>query len=157
MMKVRNLPALLLATLLGACAAFAPTPPTPTQAQTRAQDPAPVPTALPTLVGTEWTAFAIEGVDEVALPKPTLSWTSVERVAGSGGCNDFSGAASAHLPALRIGPLVPGARRCLSLPGGQEDKYFKALEQARSLHTEGDQLLLLNQAGGVLVRFIRRN
>ena len=136
---------LLLAALMGACAApkVAP-PPRPL---------APVP--VMTVMGGEWVAFAIDGVDEVVFPKPLLRWVSATQVSGSGGCNGFTGMAVSDLSRLRIGPLAATKMRCLSLPGGQEDKFFKALENTRTARFQNDQLVLLDDTGLALVRMLK--
>jgi heat shock protein HslJ len=43
------------------------------------------------------------------------------------------------------------------MPGSQEDLFFKALELTRKARLEGDQLVLLDDAGKVLARFLKAN
>ncbi len=138
--------ALLLAGLLSACAL-------PTRVE------APVASALTSasLAGTEWVAFAIDGAPEVTPPKPRLRWTSADEVAGTGGCNPFRGPASVAAGVLRLGPLASTGRACLSMPGSQEDLFFKALELTRKARLDRDQLVLMDDAGKVLARFLKTN
>ena len=103
----------------------------------------------------EWVAFAIDGVDEVVPPKPHMRWVSANQVNGSGGCNGFTGAAVSDLARLRIGPLAATRKMCLTLPGGQEDKFFKALELTRKARFENGQLVLLDDTGAVLARLLK--
>ncbi len=122
----------------------------------RGPPPSPAAPVEPALVGGEWTAFAVDGVDEITAPKPKLIWTSADRVVGSGGCNGFSGRATRQGSSLRFTALAPSERTCLSLPGGQEDKFFKALEHTRQLRFDvGFQLVLLDDKGSVVARFTR--
>jgi heat shock protein HslJ len=107
------------------------------------------------LAGTAWTAFALEGIPEVVQPKPTLRWDQSMHLSGSGGCNAFSGAFALGKDSVRIGPLVPIGKACLTLPGAQEDKFFNALEGTRAAHLEGDQLVLLDEAGHQLARLLK--
>ncbi len=109
------------------------------------------------LAGTEWVAFAIDGMPEVTTPKPRLRWTSADQVTGTGGCNPFRGSALVGAGTLRLGPLASTGRACLSMPGSQEDLFFKALELTRNSRLEGDQLVLLDDAGNVLARFLKAN
>jgi heat shock protein HslJ len=136
----------LLVGLLSACAI-----------STRVQ--VPIAPALPTvtLAGTEWVAFAIDGVPEVNLPKPRLRWVSADQVTGTGGCNAFRGTALVGAGTLRLGPLASMGRACLSMPGSQEDFFFKALELTRKARLEGDQLVLTDDAGKELARFLKTN
>jgi heat shock protein HslJ len=137
---------LLLFAVLGGCAVRDAAPPVAAQA------------AAPSLdIGTQWVAFAVDGVTEIVRPKPTLKWVGVDQIAGSGGCNGFAGRAVQVQDRLRIGPLAPAGKPCLTLPGEQEDLFFKALEMTRKVWLDGDQLVLLDDAGVQLVRFIRIN
>ena len=135
---------LLLAALLGACAV-----PTPVAAPTAV---VPTPTSL---AGTEWVAFAIDGVAEVANPKPKLRWVSADKLAGSGGCNGFTAPVAVTQSGMRLGALASTGRACLSMPGSQEDRFFKAMELTRTARVERDQLILSDEAGKQLVRFLK--
>ena len=137
---------LVLTGLLGSCALPA-----------RVEAPIAPAMASATLMGTEWVAFAIDGVAEVALPKPKLRWISANQVAGTGGCNPFKGPALVGAGTLRLGPLASTGRACLSMPGSQEDVFFKALELTRKARIDRDQLVLTDDAGKVLARFLKTN
>ncbi len=133
---------LLVFALLGGCAVQEMAPPV-----------VPV-VAAPNLdVGTLWVAFAVDGVAEVVRPKPTLKWVSADQISGSGGCNGFTGRAVRVQDHLRIGPLAPAGKPCLSLPGEQEDLFFKVLELTRKFRTEPERLILEDDSGKVLARF----
>ena len=116
-------------------------------------EPTPQPVASgAALVGPEWVAVQIAGVEQVVEPAPRLRWTAAEQVAGSGGCNAFFGRATIQQGALLIGPLGATGRMCLALPqGGQEDRFFKALESARAVRQSAGQLLLEDGAGQLLL------
>ena len=141
-----KLSSLVLVAALSACAVPGPT-----------SRPAEQPHTSAALVGGEWVAFAIQGVPEVVTPKPKLRWTAPDQVAGTGGCNGFKGRSSTQLSTLQLGPLASTGRACLSMPGAQEDLYFKALELTRKARIERDQLILLDDAGKQLARFLRSN
>lgn len=140
---------LVLAALLSACAAPAPSTP-------RGSIPG-VPAATPmVLAGTEWVAFALDGVAEVSNPKPKIRWTGTDKVAGTGGCNGFVGpAVVGPNNSLHLGPLASTGRACLSMPGSQEDRFFKALELTRKVRMERDQLVLMDDSGKQLARFLK--
>lgn len=144
----------LLAALLSACAVPPPgkTPSTPPGATLGT--PAAASLAL---AGTEWAAFAIGGVAEVKNPKPKLRWVSADKIAGTGGCNGFTGSSVLGSNSLRLGPLASTGRACLSMPGSQEDLFFKALELTRQARLERDQLVLMDESGKQLARFLKTN
>lgn len=140
-----TLGALLLAALLVGCAV---PPPATTPAATLTSK---------SLAGTEWVAFAIDGMAEVSAPKPKLRWTSADQVTGTGGCNPFRGPVVVGAGSFRLGPLASTGRACLSMPGSQEDLFFKALELTRKARVERDQLILMDESGKQLARFLKAN
>ncbi|MCF8168860.1 MAG: META domain-containing protein [Rhodoferax sp.] len=156
-MKSHGFWVVLAAGLLSGCAYFnggvAPVSPPLAAAPVAPAKPAEATAA--SLVGSVWTAFAIEGVPEVVHPKPTLRWTSANEVSGTGGCNGFTGRTTSLLNSLQIGPLAPAGPACVTLPGAQEDKYFRALEQTRQARLESDQLVFRNAEGQVVLRFLQ--
>ena len=117
--------------------------------------PEPVAVTASVLAGTEWTAFAIDGLTEVVSPKPKLRWDLSQRVSGTGGCNAFGAPSTVAGDSFRVGPLVPVGKMCLTLPGGQEDLFFKALELARQAHLEQDQLVLMDASGKLVMRLFK--
>ena len=104
------------------------------------------------LMGVQWMAVAIDGVTPVLEPRPTLRWTTAQQIVGSGGCNQFRGRAVAGADGLLIGPLGGVGTACVSAPGGQEDLFFKALENTRKAQLEGGLLVLLDADGNMLAR-----
>lgn len=136
------LSALALTLVLGACAV-----------PQRTTVPVEQPVAPRIEVGTEWVAFAIDGVDEISNPKPRLLWINSEQVSGTGGCNAFSARSAPFQGGLRIGPLQPTGKPCATLPGAQEDLFFKAIELTRQARIERGQLILIDEAGKALARF----
>lgn len=122
--------------------------------------PGPVPqdtesVAVQALVGVDWVAIAIDGVVPVVSPEPRLRWSSGERVQGSGGCNGFVGTTIFQPGVVRFGSLAAQGRSCITAPAGQEDMFFKALEQTRNVQMEKNELLLLDHTGKVLTRLAR--
>ena len=149
---------LAVTAMLGACAVApsgTPHPSAPT-AVTKVPQTPPPPVTL-ALAGTEWTAFAVDGKAEVVNPKPKLRWITADKVAGTGGCNGFTGPSVAGPDSLRLGPLASTGRACLSMPGSQEDLFFKALELTRKAKVERDQLVLMDESGKQLARLLRTN
>lgn len=141
----RGLVPALLALCLSACVV---PPPQPDR----------VPASGADLVDAEWVATQITGVPAVVEPMPRLRWSSAEQIAGSGGCNVFAGRAVVRQGALQIGRLAATGRLCTALPqGGQEDRFFKALESARTVRLVNGLLHLEDEAGQLLARFTNAN
>lgn len=134
---------LVLAAVLGACAIPEPLPMVV------------VPMTADRLVGIDWEAVTIDGVVPVISPQPQLRWSDPQRVSGTGGCNGFAGKAVVHAGALRFEALVATGKACVTAPAGQEDLFFKALEQTRSVRLEDGQLVLVNAAGKPLARLAK--
>ncbi len=154
-----TLGALAVVALLAACAVApsgktsAPSPSAPVAVPSAPVTPTPL-----ALAGTEWAAFAIDGKAEVTNPKPKLRWLSADKITGTGGCNGFTGASVSSSPGnLVLGPLASTGRACLSMPGSQEDLFFKALELTRKARIERDQLVLMDESGKQLARFVKTN
>ena len=129
---------LVAAVALSACAI--PVPPVVT------------PITADALVGVEWGAVAIDGVVPLVDPKPKLQWKSVDRIVGTGGCNAFVGKARVIDDNVRIGPLAATGKACITAPTGQEDLFFKALEETRKARLEDGQLILLDEVGKIRAR-----
>ena len=152
---------LLVAALLSGCAVAPPSSSTASagspSASAAAATQTPASPVVLALAGTEWAAFAVDGKAEVTNPKPKLRWLSADKVAGTGGCNGFTGSSVAGPDSLRLGPLASTGRACLSMPGSQEDLFFKALELTRRAKIERDQLVLMDESGKQLARLMRTN
>ena len=107
-----------------------------------------------TLVGTRWLAEDIGGRGVIDAAQSTLEFRSVTEVGGSGGCNGFFGRLELDGTQLRLGPLGSTMRACAEALMDQEQRYFAALEQARSyrLDRETGLLYLLAENGAELLR-----
>lgn len=122
--------------------------------------PAPAPEAVrvsnATLQGSAWSTLYVQGVGATTEPRPYLQWTQFAQIAGSGGCNRFVGQAQVtESEQLRFASLASTRMACMPEPGGQEDKFFKALELTTQVRLEGDDLILLDPAGTVLAQLRR--
>ena len=110
------------------------------------------------LAGTAWQATAVNnGRQAVAgvLAGTTLSLQFVDgqRVAGSAGCNTFSGAYRYDDKGLAIGPLAATRKACAQ-PAGvmeQEPAFLRALESAATARREADTLQLRTATGATAV------
>jgi heat shock protein HslJ len=114
----------------------------------------------PSLAGTRWIATGInngrggvasvlEGVEVSAQFDPD------GRVAGSGGCNRYSGPYNVDGAALAIGPLAATMMACLAPEGagGQEAAYFAALGRVATWSVGEGRLQLRDADGALQVEF----
>ncbi len=106
------------------------------------------------LIGTRWLAEDIGGRGVIDNAQSTLEFRSLTDVGGSGGCNGFFGRLELDGAQLKLGPLGSTMRACAEALMDQEQRYFAALEQARSyrLDRETGLLYLLGENGAELVR-----
>lgn len=107
------------------------------------------------VVGTSWQAQTIGGVIPVIDPRPQLRWPAPGQIAGNGGCNAFVGKVAVQGDAVRFSSLTPVGTPCITAPTGQEDLFFKSLEETRAAQLEGERLTLLDAAGKALAQLAR--
>lgn len=107
------------------------------------------------LQGSDWSVIALDGIDAIAEPVPWLRWTGQDHVGGSGGCNNFAGKFVMEGERVVIGPLAATRMLCVPVPQGQEDKFFKAIENSRTLRLQGNELRLMDFNGKLLVHLRR--
>ena len=105
--------------------------------------------------GLDWVVSQLDGAPKLSEPRPTLRWNAPDQVSGSGGCNRFSGKVVLAGDEVRFGPLASTRMMCIASPQSQEDKYFRALEAARKVKRDGNELVLLDGAGQPVVRFAK--
>jgi heat shock protein HslJ len=108
------------------------------------------------LVGTTWFAQEIDADGVIDGVGPMLVLRSAGHVAGSGGCNSFSGPVTIDGDAITFGALATTKMACTPAIMNQEQKFFAALAAIRSYRTRGPYLMLYDAAGTVLVKLIAR-
>jgi heat shock protein HslJ len=118
--------------------------------------------AVPALVlgGSRWIATMINNgrggvaslVEETVV---TAEFGTDGRVAGSGGCNRFSGEYTLEGDSLAIGPVASTRMACLEPEGvgQQESAYFAALARVASWSFRDDRLQLRAADGALQVEF----
>jgi heat shock protein HslJ len=137
----------------------------PQEAQAQAQAPAPAPGATaprsgapaprPGLDGSTWRLVEIAGqaVPETVLA--TLAFSEPGRVAGTAGCNGYTGTARLEEGRLALGPLATTRRACEPQAMAFEQRYLAALATAQGLRRDGDRLLV-EVAGNAPLRYVRQ-
>lgn len=131
--------------------------------EAQAQAPAPgataprsgAPAPRPGLDGSTWRLVEIAGqaVPETVLA--TLAFSEPGRVAGTAGCNGYTGTARLEEGRLALGPLATTRRACEPQAMAFEQRYLAALATAQGLRRDGDRLLV-EVAGNAPLRYVRQ-
>jgi heat shock protein HslJ len=119
------------------------TPPPPAAAPSQSE-------ALPpeNLSGTSWLAEIIDGAGVVDRSQSTMEFLDNQRVAGSLGCNRYTGSYSADATGLRFARLASTRRMCPPALMDQEARFDAVLRATRGLRFEATGALLLLDADG---------
>ena len=107
----------------------------------------------PALEGTRWRLTSADG-GPLALPEAqqVTAEFSADRIAGYGGCNQYSGSYTREGDTLTIAPVVATKRGCMG-PGNEiEQAWFALLAEPVQVARDGDALVL--RGGGAVLRFV---
>lgn len=107
------------------------------------------------LPGTMWLAVAIDGAPAADYPASTLSFPSSTEIAGSGGCNRFSGTLGIAGQQLAIGPLATTRKMCPPPVMQQETAFLRALGASTNYQSTGEFLTLSDATGHETLRLSR--
>ena len=113
--------------------------------------------ATSSLIGPTWRLVSLNGRDVVAGVEVNAVFAADDRVAGTAGCNRYTGRAAAKPATLEVGLLATTMMYCGAegvMP--QEQAYLAALEKARSYRIAGTELRLGPSAGAVTLVFERK-
>ena len=91
----------------------------------------------------------VEGWEQVA---PSATFTE-DQVSGSSGCNRFNASYTVDGDELTLGPVAGTEMACPDPAGAVEEAFRAALTQVTAWRMDGDQLVLLDDDGGELLRF----
>lgn len=106
------------------------------------------------LAGTEWR----RSDDENAAPHfPTLAFTE-RGASGFAGCNRWFSAVTRDATAMQFGNVGITRMACLAESQAATERNFSdVLERTRGWRMENDELVLLDEAGAQLARFVRNS
>lgn len=108
------------------------------------------------VAGATWLVEDIMGEGVIDRAQSTLQLLPEGRVAGSGGCNRFTGAGVIAEGKVQIGALASTRMACPPALMDQEAKYLKALASATRYEIGADGLMRFYDANGAAVlRFSR--
>jgi heat shock protein HslJ len=113
----------------------------------------------PSLTKTRWLATMINSgsgavVSVVGGSRVTAIFAEAGTVAGSGGCNDYSGPYTVDGSSIEIGPLMATEKACVEAAVNQQEAaYFAALEKVATFDFKGDRLELRAGDGSLQVEY----
>jgi heat shock protein HslJ len=114
------------------------------------------PTGPAPLAGSSWilTGVAIDGVVRPSLDdSASLTFAPDGRLAGSTGCNRFTGTWSQEANRLTLTPGATTLMACSDESGRQETAVLAALDATDRYRSDGRTLVLLDPAGAVLAQY----
>jgi putative lipoprotein len=115
-----------------------------------------VPESLPNLTGTKWLAEDIDGRGVIDNAQSTVEFVAADRIAGRGGCNQYSGNVTLNGTKIQVSPLISTKMACVPALMDQESRFLQALQAARSLKLEETKLVVLDEAGATRLRLDRQ-
>ena len=108
------------------------------------------------LIGTTWRLTDLTGQDVLADLPVLLSFMDSTSITGSGGCNRYFAEYTLSGNKLKLGPIGSTRMTCAEDTVQQEDLYFEALQQAKSVQLDEDQLIIECEGYVQPLRFTRR-
>lgn len=112
-------------------------------------------TEAPGITGIDWQATAIDTLDDLAGAIPTLTLGADGMAGGNTGCNSYGGPYTVDGDGLAFGQMVMTFKMCADSAMRVERAFLDALSAVASFRSEGDELVLLDAAGGERVRLKR--
>lgn len=94
---------------------------------------------------------------DMPLPDDTrmrLQFDADGQLSGNGGCNRFSGGFQLDGEKLTIGPVAATRMACPEPVQSFEFSYFESLQATEGVRLNADRLVLLDNGGQPLVRFV---
>jgi len=104
------------------------------------------------LEGTAWVLDSAPGIDLAAGASPSAAF-SEGRVAGSTGCNRFTGPFALDGDRLELGAIASTRMACAPPVMALEQAYLEALDRVAHWRIEDGSLMLSDEQGKDLLRF----
>ncbi|MFO1152422.1 MAG: META domain-containing protein [Rhodospirillales bacterium] len=112
-----------------------------------------------TLADSRWLAEDIDGrpvaAGAQAIGQATVEFQGTDRIAGSTGCNHYSGPVTVGADSFSVGILATTRRACSPPLMSQEQRFTDALTAARRYSIEGATLRLFDASGAERLRLSR--
>lgn len=119
------------------------------------EKPAGVPD-LETLIGTTWQLTDLNGQDVLPDVPVILDFADSTNISGSGGCNRYFAEFTLSNSKFKLGPIGSTRMMCPADTLQQEEQYFEALQNAKSLKVHNSMLEVACEGYVEPLRFARR-
>lgn len=104
---------------------------------------------------TEWVLEEIDGRAVIDRVQSTLRFQGNDRIAGWGGCNRYFATVRSGFNFFEVGPIGSTRRICPLVVMDQEERFFAALQKARSIRMQGANLVIDSEATEKPLKFGR--
>ena len=91
---------------------------------------------------TDWVLEEIDGSAVIDRVQSTIRFQGNDRIVGWGGCNRYFATVRWGRNFSEVGPIGSTRRTCPSVVMDQEERFFDALQKARSIRMEGAYLVI---------------
>ena len=104
---------------------------------------------------TEWVLEEIGGSEVIDRVQSTIRFQGNDRIVGWGGCNRYFATVRSGFNFFKVSPIGSTRRICPPVVMDQEARFFVALQKARSIRMEGDNLVIDSEATEKPLKFGR--
>lgn len=104
---------------------------------------------------TDWVLQEIDGSPVIDRVQSTIRFQANERIVGWGGCNRYFANFRSGFKFFEVGPIGSTRRICPEVAMEQEERFFAALQKARSIRMEGANLVIDSEATEKPLKFGR--
>lgn len=111
------------------------------------KDPPPAVISPRSLLGAPWLLEDLTGRGVIDNSHVTLQFLADDKVAGSGGCNRYSGSAALKGSIITFTPMASTMMACAPALMDQETRFFAALTQADTVSIDKTGALLIGVKG----------
>ena len=104
---------------------------------------------------TDWVLEEIDGSAVIDRVQSTIRFQGNDRIVGWGGCKRYFATVRSGFNFFKVGPIGSTRRICPPVVMDQEERFFTAIQKARSIRMEGDNLVIDSEATEKPLKFGR--
>ena len=104
---------------------------------------------------TDWALVEIDGRAVIDRVQSTIRFEGNDRIVGWGGCNRYFATIRSGFNYFEVGPIGSTRRICPPVVMEQEERFFAALQKARGIRMEDDELVIDSEGTEKPLKFNR--
>ena len=104
---------------------------------------------------TDWALKEIDGRAVIDRVQSTIRFEGNDRIVGWGGCNRYFASVRSGFNYFEVGPIGSTRRICPPVVMAQEERFFAALQKARSIRMQDNDLVIDSQGTEKPLKFGR--